>query len=291
MTVSGPDEAVVPRSFFSLPDGDVVLQSSDEISFRVDSIVLRRASQFFDSLFKLPQSKGQPSEPLISMDESGSILDDILRSIYPPIILPTISSVDHALALFHALQKLDISNTSLLDAVTQYIGNIKPSIRAWAIAVDIGNVKARKMAVKRFMHDDYNIFTHYHFDELNRVDASSLLKLGWLREHVISEASAMDFPIGWCTSHSTTDRSIGSRQLCNLAAADSLVPTEKVLQILVGGAHCLACSISFQDVRRIDGRHEARVFVEELLEHATNIENGTVPMSCKYPAERARILS
>jgi hypothetical protein len=240
--------------------------------------MLRRTSRFFNTVFKLPQPKDLSSDPIL-MEESGAVLDDILRSIYPPVILPTISSVNHALALFRAVQKLDISHTPLSDVITQYIGNIEPPIRAWALAVDLGHVKARKMAVKRFIHHDGKIFGHHRLDELSRVDARSLLKLGWLREYVIEKASTMGFTITPCTAHK-----IGFDQIRAIAAADSLVPTEEVLQFFVRGARCHHCLSGLQSESLIAARRRVRVSVEELLERATDVENGTLPMNCKHSA-------
>lgn len=44
-----------PREYLSFPDGDVVLQSADGVDFRLDSVILRRASPFFATMLALPQ--------------------------------------------------------------------------------------------------------------------------------------------------------------------------------------------------------------------------------------------
>ena len=279
------------REFFSLSDGDVVLRSSDGIDFRVDSTVLRRASPFFASMFQLPQPNNQPSEP-IPMMESGVVLDDILRSIYPSTILPTPSSAEHALALSRAVQRLDISNPPLSDTITQYIGSIEPSIRAWALALNVGDVEARKMAVKRFICDNSDLLGQHHLDELGGIDATIVLKLGWLREHVRQAASEYVKPIGslaWgcCSRHGLNG--IHLDQLRTTGPANSFAPTEEVLQVLSWGTRCGACLAILRDETATVTRQQARTDIENLLERAACMESGTLEMNSELGASVFRV--
>jgi hypothetical protein len=270
------------HQFFSLPDGDVVLQSSDEIEFRVDSIILRRVSPFFASMFQLPQPK-ESSCDLLFMEESGAVLDDILRSIYPPMILPTLSSIDHAVALFRALQKLDISNPALMNMVTQYMGSIDPPIRAWLLAIKTGFVEPRKIAVRRFICHDDQIFDHHHLDELSQIDAKSVLELAWLRESVVKQASHImeTFRVNGCPGHIYQPHRDVFDKLRRIAGAGSFIPTEETLQIFVRGNGCEMCLDRFQEDVSVANRQRIRTSVEDLMERAVNrdVENGTLKMN------------
>ncbi|KAF8307757.1 hypothetical protein DL93DRAFT_2064615, partial [Clavulina sp. PMI_390] len=98
------DEA---RQWFSFDDGDVVLRSEDGVDFRVDSLILRRASGLFADIFALPPkqqndcSSSSSPEP-IAMIEPASVIDDLLRLIYPISASPTITSDAQALSLLRA---------------------------------------------------------------------------------------------------------------------------------------------------------------------------------------------
>ncbi|KAF8891841.1 hypothetical protein BD779DRAFT_151993 [Infundibulicybe gibba] len=86
---------------FDSPEADVILLSSepDCREFRLHKCILATASPFFRDMFSLPQSPAEDSRlPVISVSESGSILDPILRFLYP-IPNPDISSLDELVRL------------------------------------------------------------------------------------------------------------------------------------------------------------------------------------------------
>ena len=67
--------------------GDIILQSSDQVKFRVSKFILTMASSVFSDMFSLPQppSEGEGSAeiPVIPVSESRSTLDIALRICYP----------------------------------------------------------------------------------------------------------------------------------------------------------------------------------------------------------------
>lgn len=72
-----------PASFIWLlngPPGDVLLWSSDGVDFRVDLIILVRASPFFSDLFA---SDVATKAGFIQIEETSDILDLLLRALYP----------------------------------------------------------------------------------------------------------------------------------------------------------------------------------------------------------------
>jgi hypothetical protein len=94
-----------------MPDADVIIQSSDNVNFRVRRSILATSSPFFGDLFSLPQ----PSDhevvdglPVVSLPEDAEVLDSLMTFLYPvPSELP--SSEDKILTLLAACQKYDMS--------------------------------------------------------------------------------------------------------------------------------------------------------------------------------------
>ncbi|TFK29017.1 hypothetical protein FA15DRAFT_457040 [Coprinopsis marcescibilis] len=77
-------------NFFDFPDGDVVLVATGSESresptqFRVHRCILSLGSPFFRDMFSLPQNPATVEKvPHIPVTEPGSVLDTLLRFIYP----------------------------------------------------------------------------------------------------------------------------------------------------------------------------------------------------------------
>ncbi|KAF8310312.1 hypothetical protein DL93DRAFT_2230401 [Clavulina sp. PMI_390] len=140
--------------YFSLSDGDIVMKSSDGISFRLDSVYLCRSSAVFQTMLSLPvpieeDHKNMPET--IELAESAPVLDYVFRALYPFVPSRLIDSADHAVNILQALEKYEISIDAHTDMLSTYIGSVEPPIRAWALAVKAGGEAARAVAVRRFM--------------------------------------------------------------------------------------------------------------------------------------------
>ena len=94
-----------------MPDADVLIQSSDNVNFRVRRSILATSSPFFGDLFSLPQ----PSDhevvdglPFLPLPEDAEVLDSLMSFLYPvPPQLP--NSKDNILTLLAACQKYDMT--------------------------------------------------------------------------------------------------------------------------------------------------------------------------------------
>ena len=81
-----------PPRPFDLPDANFIVQSSDNINFRVHKSVLALASPFFKNLLSLPQ----PSDtdivdglPVIQLSECSELLNSLISILYPvPTVMP-----------------------------------------------------------------------------------------------------------------------------------------------------------------------------------------------------------
>ncbi|KAJ7237626.1 hypothetical protein C8J57DRAFT_1568030, partial [Mycena rebaudengoi] len=63
--------------------GDIILRSLDSLDFHVHRLALSAASPVLRSMFCLPQPMDEPAVPIIHVQESGSLLDRVLRFWYP----------------------------------------------------------------------------------------------------------------------------------------------------------------------------------------------------------------
>jgi hypothetical protein len=294
----------VSQEFLSFPDGDTVLTSSDEVEFRVDSLVLRRASPLFADMFKLPvpvpvqQSQQRqpalhvsPSKPPIIVDESAAILHDLLRLIYPPTKIPTISSPKHARTLFRALKKYQVSSDAFMTSLTAYVGTLDPALRAWALAVELGNEEARKMAFRRFIEQKSDPLDD-DAEQLSRVEGRSVQRLFRIRRDVIAyvskEVNRFFHHLICCKDH---QKSILDFRNQAASCVDQLnIPTEEVLKAF--SLCCGSCTANFHSTTNQALRGELRSYIEEILQGAVRQETNerTPLLKIKLPAIPTRLL-
>ncbi|KAL7411854.1 hypothetical protein BDY24DRAFT_395062 [Mrakia frigida] len=88
---------------FNDPEGDVVLQSSDNVLFRVQRFYLQAASTVFRDMLAIPQppSNGSSSPPVVKLEESSKDLKHFLhavlgrapRELTDPLAWPAVRSI------------------------------------------------------------------------------------------------------------------------------------------------------------------------------------------------------
>ncbi|KAH9020957.1 hypothetical protein EDB85DRAFT_2152723 [Lactarius pseudohatsudake] len=131
-------EALPLPEGLNLPGADVILRSSDLVSFHVHKSILAILSPFFTDLFSLPQPPdGEVIEglPVVQVSEDAELLHSLFTVLYHiPSAIP--DSYERTLALLAALQKYNI--TAVLSNIRSGIGHQLPtteaSFRAYAIA-------------------------------------------------------------------------------------------------------------------------------------------------------------
>ena len=140
---SEPRGSASPRSgngHLDPPHADVIIQSSDLVTFRVNKVTLSVSSPFFADMFSLPQ----PSEsetidglPVVRLSEDAEILNSLLTMLYPvPSVVP--ASYDKALELLTAAQKYDMAGIR---------SSIRTEIKSWGRIVLTGTVAYRAYAI------------------------------------------------------------------------------------------------------------------------------------------------
>ncbi|KAH8985637.1 hypothetical protein EDB86DRAFT_2327512 [Lactarius hatsudake] len=137
-TLLATAEALPLPKGLNLTGADVVLRSSDLVSFHVHKSILAMSSPFFTDLFSLPQPPdGEVIEglPVVQVPEDAELLHSLFTVLYPiPSAIP--ESYEKTLALLAASQKYNM--TTVLSNVRSEIGRQLPtteaSFRAYAIA-------------------------------------------------------------------------------------------------------------------------------------------------------------
>ncbi|KAH8996575.1 hypothetical protein EDB83DRAFT_2276621, partial [Lactarius deliciosus] len=122
----------------NFPGADVILRSSDLVSFHVHKSILAISSPFFTDLFSLPQPPDGEvigGLPVVQVSEDAELLHGLFTVLYPiPSAIP--DSYEKALALLSASQKYNM--TTIMSTIRFEVGRRLPateaSFRAYAIA-------------------------------------------------------------------------------------------------------------------------------------------------------------
>ncbi|OSX60929.1 hypothetical protein POSPLADRAFT_1146985, partial [Postia placenta MAD-698-R-SB12] len=81
----------VANAPFNERDADLILRSSDYVDFRVHRVILRIASQFFRTMFTLPQEPASREDiqiEIVDVAEDSDALNCVLRMCYPVVDRP-----------------------------------------------------------------------------------------------------------------------------------------------------------------------------------------------------------
>lgn len=264
--------------YLTFPDGDITLKSSDGIEFRLDSAILRRASPFFATLqLPSPQEDTDPFPKAIEMSETASVLDDIVRSIYPVNLHLKIAQHEHAIALLRATARLQISVLPIAGALEEYVSSLNRPLRAYAIAVQFGLPAARRIAARRFIQNSEVDYFDEDIVELKYVNGRSLINLLRIRKHVLARAqlAAKELFRCWtCPDHHLSSRWRSSiRSEAVTQPFDEDIQGEEALRALMRTNYCDNCSKHFRSEELSQRRSRVRAYIECLLECAERMEN------------------
>ena len=141
-----------------LPEGlnmqgaDVVLQSSDLVSFRVHKSILAISSPFFNDLFSLPQPRHDAADdglPIVHVPEDAELLHSLLTVLYPiSSVIPV--SYERTLTLLAALQKydMDIAISTVRPEIAHQLPTTPAAFHAYAIASSKGLIPEMETAAR-----------------------------------------------------------------------------------------------------------------------------------------------
>ncbi|KAI9450617.1 hypothetical protein BJY52DRAFT_1419488 [Lactarius psammicola] len=132
-----------PRdNYFTLepPHADIIIQSSDLVSFRVNKATLSMSSPFFADMFSLPQPPDNEvinGLPVVRLSEDAEVLNSLLKMLYP-ISSAVPDSYDKALELLVASHKYNMASVQ---------SSIRTEIKSWGPVVLTGTVAYRAYAI------------------------------------------------------------------------------------------------------------------------------------------------
>ncbi|KAF8313976.1 hypothetical protein DL93DRAFT_2155878 [Clavulina sp. PMI_390] len=277
--------------WLSFDDGDIVLRSEDGVEFRVDSVILRRASGLFADMLSLrPTSGGSssstasslstPSEP-IQMTEAATTLDDLLRLIYPASPAPSIASDAQALSLLRAAERLQITSHALTRVLSSYLNTVSPPLRAWALSVRYNYPEARHDAVKRFVAEQRegdHLAPENNVPELASVCARSLLRLLRIKHDACEAAKNAltghnaDAFVWSCAHHIHMPWRVQHMQVIVASPFDERARSDAVLLPLVKAVGCANCMRRATHETTTVPRNIIRGMLAELLDSAARVE-------------------
>lgn len=184
--LSDPDPPVGASPPFDHAKADVILRSSDGIDFRVFKLFLSLASQFFETLFGLPQPAEGTSTDIeikdglhvIPVSEDSRTLDSLLRFCYPCTLAedPTLEDFREVVDVLEAARKYS------LDGIERAICKalFKPKI------LEVNSLRCFAIACRTRMQDECVLAAKYTlreplvpkwFEEIELITSTEFLSL------------------------------------------------------------------------------------------------------------------
>ena len=176
-----PKDAPSP---FNSPRADVILQSSDNVHFRVRKAILSEASPVFESMFSLPPEQATSSSSsnsllVVPLTEPSGVIEGLLRLCYPADTTRTDPrTIDEAAAWFIVARKYDMERVEryIAQAMRPLVSSAPLHTYCLSIRYRLGEDIARA-AARSFL--DEPLRTHYPSvdPELKHISAFAYINL------------------------------------------------------------------------------------------------------------------
>ena len=173
-----------PPKSLNMQGADVILQSSDLISFQVHKSTLAISSPFFNDLFSLPQPQPHNGEvtdglPVVRVSEDAEVLHSLLTLLYPiPSVIP--DSYEKSLALLAISEKYSMDTVSATVRSKVVLPTTKAAFGAYAIASSKQLLPEMEAAARLTL--DHPMTFEILLDALPLFEGSALLNLVRFRE-------------------------------------------------------------------------------------------------------------
>lgn len=140
------------------PAADLILRSADGVDFHVRKAIMEEASSVFEDMFAVgdpktsvthqASSQAETGLPVVELTEDGTVLDRLLRFIYP-VANPAISSVKDAFDLLSAASAYMVNIDITKDIVNHFeaVAEAQP-LQAYIMAIARHHEDATRMAAK-----------------------------------------------------------------------------------------------------------------------------------------------
>jgi len=139
------------RVLIDLRGSDVTLISCDKAKFRVHQNILAVASPVFEGMFDLATSSTPTVE--VPMVESASVLETLIRFLYPISPRAELVTIDQARPVLEAARKFELRSvqTDICRHLRDILAKESNPLRAWALAISFGDETARQSAMLRIL--------------------------------------------------------------------------------------------------------------------------------------------
>ncbi|KAF8305964.1 hypothetical protein DL93DRAFT_2160056 [Clavulina sp. PMI_390] len=271
-----PDRASPPTSasaastsaspYITFPNGNFILKSSDGHFFRVDYAVLKRASTSFHPFSHLASSGSEPVERALIMEESGEMLDILIKLLHPIENPPPPLTAQQSEAFFRMVDKLGVSSYAAHRFIGDYASSCTP-IKGWAISTRFKLAESKRLCAKRYILAK-NEEDASDYAELHHVTGHSVMKLLQVKRQVVSRArTAASNGVQWaCKQHKDLPSVKAFDELLRTNPFDESSWSEDVLESIARSNQCADCTA--QCPANVQQRNGLRAELRKMLETA-----------------------
>ncbi|KAJ3544090.1 hypothetical protein NM688_g5782 [Phlebia brevispora] len=171
---------------FDDSDADIVLQTSDNVTFRIHSLLLSKVSSVFRDMLTVPHPPATSDTsnpeyvdgmPVVRVTEDSGTMDAFLRCCYP-VPNPTLYIWDFA-AIYRAADKYDVEAVKqhVARELSRYIPQTDYCLFAYVLACHFGLRDKARRAARQTLEIKREDLLEPYFPELELVPASTLVHL------------------------------------------------------------------------------------------------------------------
>ncbi|KAJ3543578.1 hypothetical protein NM688_g5839 [Phlebia brevispora] len=197
------NEARYTQAPFDDPDADLILRTSDNVTFRLLSLFMSRASYVFRDMMAmpLPSTTGATAmeyvdgKPLVRVTEDGKTMDAFLRCCYP--VPRPILDISQLAAMYALGDKYDVEavKSHAVNELSRYTPQTEYSLRAYVLACHFGLADEAMRAARETLNlPKETILTLTSMPELKLIPASSLAHLLEYRQKCMDEVAKIFTP-------------------------------------------------------------------------------------------------
>ncbi|KAF8317070.1 hypothetical protein DL93DRAFT_2095835 [Clavulina sp. PMI_390] len=237
----------------SFPDADIILRSSDLMTFCLNKSVLREASQYFRSMFAIVPPDPEEIQ-ILDVDVQGPSLLLLLQSqsLYNFTLAEPRPTVDEVLEHMQAAEKLefDLAEEQLKHGLLiTALANEPNPLRAWAIAKAHRLPEAADAAACRYFLSPDDFKAQWHsMPELANVNAIEFNALTHRRERAVNalRTEALNILWGWtCEECDERDEHQAYWELEQLELVDPHIAGSSIVESLLEDRHPAALGIDW----------------------------------------------
>ena len=159
---------------YNFDDGDLILLTSDNVKFRVHSVVLKAGSGVFRDMLELARPNEQNSSEPINLSETRATLEQVFLFLYPvdETILPRPATFEGALEMCEVATKYDMP-------------------------LALAGMRSVILGAKEYYGDGIDVYIYacrHGWDDVADVASTATLTVGLSEESVLKKLNVLDGP-------------------------------------------------------------------------------------------------